>query len=72
MKFRLCSIIVLFLLTIVLFGFQSDQEKINDWKNPDVICINKENPHCTHYPFDIKEDAILNNPKKLLIHRSNK
>jgi len=38
-----------------------------EWKNPEIIAINKEAPRATFYNYDTKKQAIENNfnPDKL-------
>lgn len=56
--------VYLFILAIIVSAFKIDAQTINDWENPDVNGINKEQPHA--YGFLAGEKA--NNP---MIHSLN-
>lgn len=47
----------LFMALLLLAGSLTAQTQ-NDWENPSVIGINKEQPHAILYPFDTYEQAI--------------
>ncbi|WP_163325413.1 glycoside hydrolase family 2 TIM barrel-domain containing protein [Draconibacterium mangrovi] len=58
---RIISGVMLSISIIMLTGLLKAQE-INDWENPAVIGINKEQPHAVLYPFDTFEQAIKGMP----------
>ncbi|MEH6405958.1 MAG: glycoside hydrolase family 2 TIM barrel-domain containing protein [Leeuwenhoekiella sp.] len=49
--------VIIALLLLVNFAITAQQ---NDWENPEVFEINKENPHATFFPFESRDLAIEN------------
>ena len=47
--------IIAIFLVLLIFSFFAFSQNLNDWENPKVIGINKEEPHATLIPYkDIK------------------
>ena len=46
------------LLFALIFFLQAQEKKLQDWENPAVISINKEDPHVTMVPFASIEQAL--------------
>ncbi len=49
------------IMTIVIFSF-AQESQLQDWENPSVISINKEDPHATLIPYATVEQAIKGDP----------
>ncbi len=63
---------VFFIIVLIVFGIISFSfaEKINDWENPAIIGINKEEPHCTLIPYETIEKAKKAIRKDSLFYKS--
>lgn len=61
-----------FVILGLLFCFETTFSQAIEWKNPEIIAVNKEAPKATFYNFDTKEQAIENdfNPDKLEYYQS--
>jgi len=53
----LCLLIII--ISMSCLSVQAQEKKIMDWDNPDVIGINKEDPHCTMLTYPNEESAFL-------------
>ena len=51
------------LMLSCMLSYVSCSQERSDLENPGMLEINKEQPHCTIYPFDKARDAIQNDPR---------
>lgn len=48
-----------FLFLAVILAIEAQQPVLNDWENPSVISVNKEDPHATLQPYASVEQAMV-------------